>query len=371
MGYLTRDNPPLEAIGPQSSIIDAVEKMCEKDYSQLPVVKENGETVGAVTRLSFLQGLLQQLARRNDGISEIMKYPVETFMVPERTLTHTQPHESILDRINILLEKDSRKSFILIDSQNKCTSIATKSNVLHFFENKARVFLLLMEIEACLRYIIGKFLTQGQLEGTLDRIRHARKERNINVPVDGLEDLSFDELKSVMNMNWLAFQSHFKNKDKTNEQLEYTRDLRNRVFHFRDKIGFSEINHVNELRGIFFRIAEEPTRILLVCSGNELRSKAGEELLGKVEGLDVKSAGTLPSLSPQYVEISKDLVEWADIIFAMEKIHKDGILTKSPGIGDKIIILDIPDDYSSRSDPELVAKLKDALSQYFPEILKV
>jgi predicted protein tyrosine phosphatase len=109
----------------------------------------------------------------------------------------------------------------------------------------------------------------------------------------------------------------------------------------------------------------KPRRILFVCSGNEHRSRAAQELLIGIEGLEVRSAGILP-LSPTLV--SKQLINWANTVFVMEKPHKDVILQISPEAESKIVVLDIPDDYQSRNDPELIEKLKDRLFPYFGRI---
>lgn len=109
---------------------------------------------------------------------------------------------------------------------------------------------------------------------------------------------------------------------------------------------------------------DELKRVLFVCSGNIHRSQTAQELLKDARGLEVRSAGTFP-LSPRVV--SKELVDWADIIFVMEEDHKDAILRICPEAEDKIVVLGIPDRYL-RDDPKLVQMLKDRLSPYFRRI---
>jgi predicted protein tyrosine phosphatase len=104
---------------------------------------------------------------------------------------------------------------------------------------------------------------------------------------------------------------------------------------------------------------------LFICTGNVHRSQTAQELLMGVKGLEVRSAGILP-LSPTVV--SKQLIDWADIVFVMEEPHKDAVLRISPEADSKIAVLDIPDIYPRRNDPELVKKLKDRLLPYFGKI---
>ena len=101
-------------------------------------------------------------------------------------------------------------------------------------------------------------------------------------------------------------------------------------------------------------------RVLFVCTGNMDRSPTAEALLKGKSGFEVKSAGTWMYARRR---VSRDLVEWADLIFAMENHHRDVILSVCPEAENKIIVLDIPDMYR-RDDPELIRILKTKLSGY-------
>jgi predicted protein tyrosine phosphatase len=101
--------------------------------------------------------------------------------------------------------------------------------------------------------------------------------------------------------------------------------------------------------------------ILFVCTGNLDRSPTAEALLKGRKGLDVQSAGTSPIAVRR---VSRDLVDWADMIFVMEQAHKDHIVKKlNPRADSKIIVLNIPDVYR-RNDPRLVEILKRRVSDY-------
>jgi predicted protein tyrosine phosphatase len=101
-------------------------------------------------------------------------------------------------------------------------------------------------------------------------------------------------------------------------------------------------------------------RVLFVCSGNLDRSPTAEEMFRNLEDLEVRSAGILRSAPSQ---VSKELIEWADVIFAMEGRHKEAMLRMSPTSDNKIIVLNVPDIYV-RNDPELKRILKEKLSKY-------
>jgi len=105
-------------------------------------------------------------------------------------------------------------------------------------------------------------------------------------------------------------------------------------------------------------------RVLFVCSGNIDRSPSAEALLRGKEGFQVKSAGTWVGAR---TVVSKELMDWAGMIFVMEKHHKEALKQIDPKVEKKIIVLDI-DDHYLKGDPELTRILKEKLSKYFGEI---
>jgi predicted protein tyrosine phosphatase len=106
--------------------------------------------------------------------------------------------------------------------------------------------------------------------------------------------------------------------------------------------------------------------ILFVCSRNKWRSPTAEKIYNHSAGLNVKSAGTEPSAR---IKITGILIDWADIIFAMEKKHKQRLIENFPSqiSSKRIIVLDIPDDYGYM-DPELIDMLKISVSSYLNNI---
>ncbi len=102
--------------------------------------------------------------------------------------------------------------------------------------------------------------------------------------------------------------------------------------------------------------------LLFVCSRNEWRSPTAESIFRKHQYLNVKSAGTLPAAR---VKINQKHLDWADIIFVMEKKHRQIIEQNFDGTFDrqKIIVLSIPDEYQYM-DEELVKELQNKVSAY-------
>ncbi|MBO9100376.1 MULTISPECIES: low molecular weight protein tyrosine phosphatase family protein [unclassified Rhizobium] len=102
--------------------------------------------------------------------------------------------------------------------------------------------------------------------------------------------------------------------------------------------------------------------ILFVCSQNKLRSPTAEQVFAARRDIEVMSAGTNNDAENP---LSTELVEWADIIFAMEKIHRSKIQRRYRSVlkGKRIICLDIPDDYTFM-DQRLIALLEARVPRY-------
>lgn len=102
--------------------------------------------------------------------------------------------------------------------------------------------------------------------------------------------------------------------------------------------------------------------VLFICSRNKWRSLTAETIFKNHQHFNVKSAGTEPSAR---IKVTSNMVQWADIIFAMEKKHKQRLLESFSDIvsNKQIIVLDIPDEYQYM-DSELIEILKTSVSTY-------
>ncbi|MGY8704792.1 low molecular weight protein tyrosine phosphatase family protein [Bradyrhizobium sp. 18BD] len=104
------------------------------------------------------------------------------------------------------------------------------------------------------------------------------------------------------------------------------------------------------------------TNVLFVCSANRLRSPTAEHVFSTWPGIETDSAGISNHAD---VLLSTEQVEWADIIFVMEKTHRNKLNRKfrSSLNGKRVICLDIPDDYEFM-DPVLVQMLESRAGRF-------
>ena len=105
--------------------------------------------------------------------------------------------------------------------------------------------------------------------------------------------------------------------------------------------------------------------ILFVCSRNQWRSPTAEAIYKRRQGLDVRSAGTEPSAR---IKVSASLLDWADIVFAMEPRHQQRLRQAFPQQTEakRIVVLDIPDEYRYM-DSELVELIEQSVSPYLEQ----
>lgn len=103
-------------------------------------------------------------------------------------------------------------------------------------------------------------------------------------------------------------------------------------------------------------------RLLFVCSANKLRSRTAEEMFRGVQGYQVRSRGTEPGAR---VRITAGDLGWADLVFVMEKRHRERIHQKLPGelAGKRVICLHIPDDYAFM-EPALIALIRERVAPH-------
>ena len=102
--------------------------------------------------------------------------------------------------------------------------------------------------------------------------------------------------------------------------------------------------------------------ILFVCSRNQWRSPTAEAIYKNRPNLNVKSAGTSSSAR---IKLSAKTIIWAELIFVMEKKHKQRMIESFPieCEGKEIIILDIPDEYQFM-DKELMEEIETKVNPY-------
>ena len=104
------------------------------------------------------------------------------------------------------------------------------------------------------------------------------------------------------------------------------------------------------------------TNVLFVCSANRLRSPTAEQVFSTWPGVETDSAGLSNGAN---VLLSSEQVDWADIIFVMEKTHRSKLIRQFRARlkNKRLVCLDIPDDYDFM-DPDLVRMLENKVGRF-------
>jgi predicted protein tyrosine phosphatase len=104
--------------------------------------------------------------------------------------------------------------------------------------------------------------------------------------------------------------------------------------------------------------------LLFICSRNRWRSPTAEDVFAAYPGVECASAGVSHDADNP---VTPELIEWADIIFVMEKIHKTKLSVRyQEHLQDKrVVCLGIPDNYQFM-DPKLVQLLKSKVERFLP-----
>jgi predicted protein tyrosine phosphatase len=104
--------------------------------------------------------------------------------------------------------------------------------------------------------------------------------------------------------------------------------------------------------------------VLFICSQNRLRSPTGKQVFATWPGIETSSAGLNHDAENP---VTPELLQWADIVFVMERAHRNKLSAKfKPYLGKaRVICLDIPDEYGFMDD-DLVRLLKAKVPRHLP-----
>ena len=101
--------------------------------------------------------------------------------------------------------------------------------------------------------------------------------------------------------------------------------------------------------------------VLFVCGRNRWRSPTAEAVFARYEGIETQSAGISRDAD---TPVSAEAIDWADIIFVMEPIHKEKLTREfGPLLRSKrVAVLGIPDNYRFMQ-PDLIALLEERVGR--------
>ena len=103
-------------------------------------------------------------------------------------------------------------------------------------------------------------------------------------------------------------------------------------------------------------------KLLFICTRNRLRSPTAEQVFSTWDGVECDSAGLAPDA---VVSLSTEQLDWADVVFVMEKAHRIKLAKKFKERlkGKRVIVLGVPDEFDFMEEG-LVRLLKMKVPQF-------
>lgn len=216
----------LRCVDPSTTVTEALRIMVGNRFSQLPVVS-NGVVRGVFSHWSLAHHLLD-----SPKLSPLELF-VEDVMEP-------LPYVTVQDSLDTVLEHLNRHDAVLVTSPHGLQAVATAADVLNYFVQVAKPFVLLQEIELSLRALLRGCLTDAELEACAGYALRSKYGGDISRIPLRLEDMSFEEYRAIVSAkdNWPHFEGVLgRSRELVASKLLRVRDIRNSIFHFREPVS--------------------------------------------------------------------------------------------------------------------------------------
>ena len=222
---LLADRDPLLCVDEGETVRDALVKMVQHDFSQLPIVDKQGNLAGIISE--------QSITRSYYHLDE--KVSVLDLKV---TACSDKPVTLPMDR-NILDALDRLQSIyaVVIVDGRKPVGILTNHDTTNFFRDLSEGLILVEDIEVTLRQYIDDALPgESEREQAIDNaFRHLKKDGS-TVPT--YDRMSFGDYINLItnNKNWEQFERQLESKQLFRQYMEQVREIRNQLAHFRGRL---------------------------------------------------------------------------------------------------------------------------------------
>jgi CBS domain-containing protein len=224
VGRLIPDDQEVVSVPPGTLVREALELMRQGGFDQLPVVAA-GNVVGVFSYRSLARGLA--LIRPQDN-------PLDAHV---DDLVEDLPFVRVTDEVSSILSSLHSYGVVLVGDETNLLAIATATDVNAFLWNATRPFVLLQDVELAVRDLMRSCTDESGLADSI-AAAHVNEAKQ-------LEDLTLGELMSVLlnegNFGKLFRHAFGPRRDLVNTTLEPVREIRNKVFHFRDDVSAEEL----------------------------------------------------------------------------------------------------------------------------------
>ncbi len=229
VGNIFPGETSVETVEPGTPALRALRIMLERGYSQLPVLDEE-RVLGVFSLWTFARsvGTTPELNLRKLEVQDAMEQV---------------PNVTVMDGIDHVRSALERSEAVLVTSPHGLQAIATAWDLFDYFYRVARPFILLQEIEMSLRDLIHRSAPGGKLAKCIEVSIAQKYEAQAKETPTRLQDMSFEDhiMIIVSHSNWPLFQGVLgANRELFKIKLQQIREIRNKVFHFREDISVLE-----------------------------------------------------------------------------------------------------------------------------------
>lgn len=229
-------------ISRDESVYDALTHMLRNDFDQLPVMRDD-EVVGAVT--------FKSIARLAKSVpdSNLEKMSVMGALVSP---TYVSVEHDMFE----LFETFAVEEFVLVGSTDNLDGIITRYDVFHFLKEQFRPFIMIGEIEQCLRTLFEREFPdiEERIQDTF--APRAEEDPSYSVP-KSLDYFNFEEYKRFIATNFEDLPKELRtDQEFVLKLLEGVRKNRNSLFHFRAGVDEIDREIIEVAHGYFTGLVE-------------------------------------------------------------------------------------------------------------------
>ncbi len=309
MTYLVREiverNPPVVCIEKNRKIREALEIMVGNDYSQMPVIDDQGNLCGIISERSIIRS--QALV----GNFSLLDLLVDHCRENAHTLS---PQSSIYEALSQLQTNYA----VIVVSEGKPKGIITNYDAVNFFREVSEDNLYIQDVELLLRQYIEAALPSPELFNRLLIGEFGADKRDPGHPNREYEEFSFYDHTRLMKNDevWPRFKGALEPKGMFLEYMDQVRRMRNQLAHLRGRLDNLQHNNLatilmwlnNRPRPEVHRVVTPKVDQIPVITKSQNESSPEDALEGLNSWLN-KQAPSTQAIQLQFEAVEK-LIGW-------------------------------------------------------------
>ncbi len=228
----------LVTVRKNDTVRSALVSMVSNDFSQLPVVDENGLLTGVISE----QSIARSYFYGNDSVS-LFDLSVHHCQAPPVTIS---PESDVFDALSRLKDVAA----IIVVQDRKPIGVVTYYDVTDFFRELSEGLMYVEDIEVTLRqYIDTEFQEGHKLDSALIAV-FGEDKRSPGKPNKSYAQMSFyGHMQFISHKtNWPGFERYFEPFELLSQLMDQVLIIPNQLAHFRDDISIVQLHGLRHSR---------------------------------------------------------------------------------------------------------------------------